>query len=62
MANIHITTLKCDDQALTQLTNSDMRAVIGGQAVVEFKGIEFIYSNGKVVGYYDHDEGTCNPL
>ncbi|HEY9661565.1 MAG TPA: hypothetical protein V6C65_24170 [Allocoleopsis sp.] len=62
MANIHITPLKHDDQELKQLTNSDMRAVIGGQAVLEFKGIEFIYSNGKIVGYYDHDEGTCNAL
>ena len=62
MANINISTLKCDDVELKQLNNVELKTVMGGQAVVEFKGIEFIYSNGKIVGYYDHDEGTCNPL
>jgi hypothetical protein len=32
----------------------------GSRAQIEFKGVEYIYQNGKCVGTYDHDAGTCS--
>jgi hypothetical protein len=59
MASIKIEDLSysMSDEESLDIVIDESSLVFGG--AVQMKGIEFIYRNGKYVGYYDHDAGVC---
>jgi hypothetical protein len=48
-----------EQDAVRELTSDEIEQVYGGARSVDFKGVEFIYQDGVVVGEIDHDAEVC---